>query len=237
MSSACSATAAGRTARRNHPLSASGVGKDVLIVEGMVPTRSASYAARVNLHLAKSLDAEVILVSAPENEVLRTVRPRRVAGPAVRRPARPESARGDPQQGRPTTTHGGAFAARLQEHSPLLRGDFRLLGCILPADLNAPRTRDVADLLGARCSTPATTSSGACRRSSSARPRRNTVQLLKPGVLVVVPGDRDDIILAVSLAAMNGVPLAGLLLTSGLPDPRIMELCRSALQAACRCCR
>ena len=46
------------------------VGKDVLIVEGMVPTRSASYAARVNLHLAKSLDAEVILVSAPENEVL-----------------------------------------------------------------------------------------------------------------------------------------------------------------------
>lgn len=46
------------------------VGKDVLVVEGMVPTRSASYAARVNLHLAKSLDAEVILVSAPENEVL-----------------------------------------------------------------------------------------------------------------------------------------------------------------------
>ena len=46
------------------------IGKDVLVVEGMVPTRSASYAARVNLHLAKSLDAEVILVSAPENEVL-----------------------------------------------------------------------------------------------------------------------------------------------------------------------
>ncbi|WP_413770417.1 AAA family ATPase, partial [Vibrio vulnificus] len=40
------------------------IGKDVLVVEGMVPTRNASYAARVNLHLAKSLDAEVILVSA-----------------------------------------------------------------------------------------------------------------------------------------------------------------------------
>lgn len=46
------------------------VGNDVVVVEGMVPTRHASYAARVNLHLAKSLDAEVILVSAPENEVL-----------------------------------------------------------------------------------------------------------------------------------------------------------------------
>jgi phosphate acetyltransferase len=65
-----------------------------------------------------------------------------------------------------------------------------------------------------------------------ARTVLNTLQLLKPGVLVVTPGDRDDIILAVSLAAMNGVPLAGLLLTSDTqPDPRLMELCRGALQA------
>ena len=44
------------------------------------------------------------------------------------------------------------FATRLREHSPLLRGDdFRLLGCIpYQAELNAPRTRDVAELLGAR---------------------------------------------------------------------------------------
>ena len=48
----------------------------------------------------------------------------------------------------------------------------------------------------------------------------------------MTPGDRDDIILAVSLAAINGVPLAGLLLTSdSKPDPRILELCRGALQA------
>ena len=56
--------------------------------------------------------------------------------------------------------------------------------------------------------------------------------LLKPGTLVVTPGDRDDIILAVSLAAINGVPLAGLLLTSdSKPDPRILELCQGALLA------
>ncbi|MDF5919843.1 DRTGG domain-containing protein [Pseudomonas aeruginosa] len=54
----------------------------------------------------------------------------------------------------------------------------------------------------------------------------------------MTPGDRDDIILAASLAAMNGVPLAGLLLCSDFPpDPRIMELCRGALQEACQCCR
>ena len=37
------------------------VDKDVMIVEGMVPTKHASYAARINAHLARSVDAEVIL--------------------------------------------------------------------------------------------------------------------------------------------------------------------------------
>jgi phosphate acetyltransferase len=211
------------------------VDKDVLIVEGMVPTRHASYAARVNLHLAKSLDAEVILVSAPENEVLTELSGRvelqaqlfggpkdpKVLGVILNKVRTEESME--------------AFAARLKEHSPLLRsGDFRLLGCIpFQAELNAPRTRDVAELLGAQVINAGDYEQ---RRMSNiiicARTVLNTVQLLKPGVLVVTPGDRDDIILAVSLAAVNGVPLAGLLLTSDIvPDPRIMELCRGALQA------
>ena len=43
------------------------------------------------------------------------------------------------------------FARRLTEHSPLLRDDFRLIGCIPWQDeLNAARTRDIADLLSAR---------------------------------------------------------------------------------------
>ncbi|GAB7531759.1 phosphate acetyltransferase [Pseudomonas sp. 3A(2025)] len=211
------------------------VGKDVLIVEGMVPTRNASYAARVNLHLAKSLDAEVILVSAPENEVLTELSGRvelqaqmfggpkdpKVLGVILNKVRTDESMQ--------------SFAARLKEHSPLLRsGDFRLLGCIpYQADLNAPRTRDVAELLGAQVLNAGDYEQ---RRMSKiiicARTVVNTVHLLKPGVLVVTPGDRDDIILAVSLASMNGVPLAGLLLTSEIvPDPRIMELCKGALQA------
>ncbi|MNF47015.1 Phosphate acetyltransferase [compost metagenome] len=211
------------------------VGKDVLIVEGMVPTRHASYAARVNLHLAKSLDAEVILVSAPENEVLTELSGRvELQAQLFGGPKDPKVLGVILNKVRTEETMD-AFAARLKEHSPLLRsGDFRLLGCIpFQADLNAPRTRDVADLLGAQVLNAGDYEQ---RRMSKiiicARTVVNTVPLLKPGVLVVTPGDRDDIILAVSLAAMNGVPLAGLLLTSDtVPDPRIMELCRGALQA------
>lgn len=39
-------------------------GKDVVVVEGMVPTRESNYTLRLNSQLAKSLDAEVILVAA-----------------------------------------------------------------------------------------------------------------------------------------------------------------------------
>lgn len=204
--------------------------KDVVIVEGMVPTRHASYAARINFHLAKSLDADVILVSAPEDESLSELSDRleiqaqQFGGPrdpkvlgVILNKVREEN-----------------FTKRLKEQSPLLRGnDFRLLGSVPWLDeLNAPRTRDVADLLGAQVIHAGDYDQRRVQKIVvCARTVPNTVQQLKPGVLVVTPGDRDDIILAASLASMNGVPLAGLLLSSDIqPDPRTLELCRGALQ-------
>ncbi|BBP85364.1 phosphate acetyltransferase [Pseudomonas sp. Pc102] len=205
-------------------------GKDVVIVEGMVPTRHASYAARVNFHLAKSLDAEVILVSAPENETITELSDRiEIQAQLFGGPRDPKVLGVILNKVREA-----GFAEQIRENSSLLRSDdFRLLGCIPWEDeLNAARTRDVADLLGARVINAGDYDQ---RRVQTivlcARAVPNTVPLLKPGVLVVTPGDRDDIILAASLAAMNGVPLAGLLLCSDFPpDPRIMELCRGALQ-------
>ncbi|HAQ88962.1 MAG TPA: phosphate acetyltransferase, partial [Pseudomonas sp.] len=110
--------------------------------------------------------------------------------------------------------------------------DFQLLGAIPFADkLNALRTRDIAELLDAKVLHAGEAEQ---RRVDKivlcARAVPNTVQLLQPGVLVVTPGDRDDIILAASLASLNGVKLAGLLLCSDFaPDPRILELCKAAL--------
>ncbi|MGQ7959473.1 phosphate acetyltransferase [Pseudomonas sp. SP16.1] len=208
-------------------------GKDVVIVEGMVPTRHASYAARVNFHLAKSLDADVILVSSPEDESLTELSDR------IEIQAQLFGGPKDPKVlgvilNKIRSEQGvAAFAERLQELSPLLKTeDFRLLGCIpWQEQLNAPRTRDVAELLGARILNAGDYEQ---RRMLKivlcARAVANSAQLLKPGTLVVTPGDRDDIILSAALAAMNGVPLAGLLLCSDFaPDPRIMELCQGAL--------
>jgi phosphate acetyltransferase len=210
-------------------------GHDVVIVEGMVQTRQASYAGQINLHLAKSLDAEVILVSAAESASLSELFDRieilmqmfggakapKVLGVILNKVRYPEAV--------------AAFTSSLSELASLQDGaPLHLLGSIpWQAQLTAPRTRDVADLLGAHVLNAGEYEQRRVQQIVlCARAVPNTVQLLKPGVLVVTPGDRDDIILAASLASMNGVPLAGLLLCSDFaPDPRIMELCQGALNA------
>ena len=206
-------------------------GADVVVVEGMVPTRHASYAARLNFHLAKCLDAEVILVSAPEQETLRELSDRiEIQAQLFGGPKDPKMLGVILNKVREAD-----LGERLQSHSSLFRNQhFRLLGCIpWQEELNAPRVRDVADLLGAQIISAGEIEQRRVQKIVlCARAVPNTVQLLKPGVLVVTPGDRDDIILAASLATMSGVPLAGLLLCSDFPpDPRILELCQGALNA------
>ncbi|WP_374382539.1 phosphate acetyltransferase [Pseudomonas fluvialis] len=206
-------------------------GADVVVVEGMVPTRHASYAARLNFHLAKCLDAEVILVSAPEQETLRELSDRiEIQAQLFGGPKDPKMLGVILNKVREAD-----LGERLQSHSSLFRNQhFRLLGCIpWQEELNAPRVRDVADLLGAQIISAGEMEQRRVQKIVlCARAVPNTVQLLKPGVLVVTPGDRDDIILAASLATLSGVPLAGLLLCSDFPpDPRILELCQGALNA------
>lgn len=207
--------------------------KDVVIVEGMVPTTTSDYTSQINTHLAKSLDAEVILIAAQGKDSLKRMAER------IEIQAQQFGGAKDPKvlgvilnkvksdDGVPT------FIERLKEHLPLLgSADFQLLGAIpFEEELNALRTRDIGELLGAQVLHAGEADQRRVKKIVlCARAVPNTVPLLQPGVLVVTPGDRDDIILAASLASLNGVKLAGLLLCSDFaPDPRILELCKAAL--------
>ena len=63
------------------------------------------------------------------------------------------------------------------------------------------------------------------------------IRVLTNGRLVVVPGDRHDVVMAACLAALNGTHLAALLLSAGIvPDPRVWELTRAAPPPACPFC-
>jgi len=64
-----------------------------------------------------------------------------------------------------------------------------------------------------------------------ARTVPNLMSALTARALLVTPGDRTDVVLAVALAALNKVPIAGLVLTGGYEIPaRVIELIRPALE-------
>ncbi len=209
------------------------VGKDVVIVEGMVPTRESNYTQRINTQLAKSLDAEVILIAAQGSDSLKRLAERIEIQAQLYGGAKDPKVLGVILNKVKTEEGLPAFVDSLKQHLPLLgSADFQLLGAIpFSEELNALRTRDIAELLGAQVLNAGEADQ---RRVNKivlcARAVPNTVQLLRSGVLVVTPGDRDDIILAASLASLNGEKLAGLLLCSDFaPGPRILELCKAAL--------
>jgi phosphate acetyltransferase len=204
---------------------------DVVVVEGLVPSSELVYASRVNVAVAKALDADVLLVGALGDDAVehlaetmaiaaRTYQASehdRVVGAVVNRvPAAPAPAQ---------DTHGRLRTA-------LARQSITLVGAVpFRVELTWPRLRDIV----AGLETTVLNDGDSDRRVKhviiAAQAVPGILPLLREGGLVIVPGDRHDVILSTCLAAMNGTRLAGLLLTVGLlPDPRVWELCRPAAE-------
>jgi phosphate acetyltransferase len=199
---------------------------DVVIVEGLVPGPGLVYAGRVNVALAKALDADVLLVGAAADVpaehlaesmaiAARTYQSSdhdRVVGAVVNRVA-----------------DTGAEAIRVLV-AALAERDLRLVGAVpFRTELTWPRVRDIIADLDINVLNEGEPDRRVKDVIIGAQAVPGILPLLREGVLVIVPGDRHDLILSVSLAAMNGVRLAGLLLTIGVePDPRVWELCRPA---------
>jgi len=127
------------------------------------------------------------------------------------------------------------------EECTVFTEQFKLIGQIpLQPQLQAPRLKDIAAEFDFK---PVDSSQGTelsafynlnrrvLRISICARSVSNLISALTPGCLLVTPGDRSDVILAAAMAAQNGTPLAGLILTGGYqPDPQIVSLCMPALK-------
>ena len=200
---------------------------DVLVVEGLVPSAQVGYATRLNGHLARSLNADVILVSTPTEESSEELRDRleiqaRLFG------AGPDS----PVVGAILNKVPPGALAESLNRAEALGKSLRLLGCIPRHDeLGTPRTCDIADLLGAHLLNAGDYRQRRVQRSllcSGGVPA--LLPRLKPGTLLVTTGDRHDVILAAGLVSLDGVPLAGLLLCGDpIPEPQVLEACRPAL--------
>ncbi|KPQ27940.1 MAG: phosphate acetyltransferase [Marinobacter excellens HL-55] len=216
---------------------------DVVIIEGLVPDRSEAYIARLNVEVARNLGSEVILVSTPRACTAREIDEELdFSARLFAAPSDPDviavilNKVGEPEKSGMALDHQPGHqspAIDYRESCSVFRSKrFHLLAQIpWQPQLLAPRVSDIARELKVDVLHEGQMQSRRIQRVSvCARTIRNMTDTLKPGTLMVTPGDREDIVVTTAVAALNGVPLAGLMLTGGmLPDERVIELCRRAL--------
>ena len=218
---------------------------DVVLIEGLVPDRSEPYTAKLNAEMAKALNAEVILVASGRNRSPAQIQAELklqtgifggaqanlmgcIINKAGKAPAQQVIPSGELIGKQPDFSQ--------QEHDAFWQINMKqcpVLGVIpWKAELVSPRMLDIARALDAHILHEGELDTRRVLRIAlCARTLGNMVDVLRPGTLIVTPGDRDDIIVAAAMAATSGTPLAGLLLTSGLkPGEQVINLCRPALQ-------
>lgn len=223
--------------------------QDVIICEGLVPTTEASYASQINRAIAHALDAKIIFISTADTNhpahladkldvharAFGGIAHERTLGCILMRVNVPNTFDNQPIAPGEAVLHlDDAFVSEVQRLSPHFNTDkFRLIGVVPFSDsLSVPRTWDIAAELDA---TWLNVGEAKTRRitdiSLTARSVARVDEVFKRGTLIVVPGDRDDLLLAAGLACINGIPLAGLVLTGGVvPNDTVAELWQSAIK-------
>ncbi|RTR00439.1 phosphate acetyltransferase [Halomonas nitroreducens] len=219
---------------------------ELILVEGLAPSLHSSYATRLNAQLAHALDARIILVANGDPVDPQTLAEqldmhaqtfdgdgaRRILGCMLMRLPSQEQAAAEPPEA--SAHRAPAILATWRQRLASLDAESPPLIAAVPyhAALSAPRILDVARALDARflhegeAATRRVLGTSLCARSAA-----HSLHAFQPGRLIVTPADRDDTLLATAVATMNGVRLAGLLLTHGEPPASAMiDFCRPALQ-------
>nr|WP_010130355.1 phosphate acetyltransferase [Microbulbifer agarilyticus] len=221
---------------------------DVAIVEGLVPNAENQFANLLNLHIAKTLDAEVILVVCPDLDSTQQLKDRlevamttfggssaqRVVGCIVNKVGAPSHLPDSP----------GADINGVFEGSRVRRGNLEILalfgksplpiiGCIpWNADLVEPRAKDLAEHFQAEIINYGELDIRRLRSVTfCSRSLGNMIYRFEPGSMLVTSGDRPDVIVAACLAAMNGIKIGCLLLTGGYQiESQVRKLCGPAME-------
>jgi len=220
-------------------------GNDILVIEGLVPTRKQQYSARLNNQIAKALDAEVVFVTSPgaDNALQQKERleiacqsfggtdSERILGCIVNQINAPIDENGvirpDLAGTSKTNNKNQMDVFQLFGRSPI-----RVLGYIPWNEaITAPRVIDLSNHLKAKMINEGEIHTRRLRSISfCARSIPNMVDVFVADKLLVASGDRSDVIVSACLATMNGVKIGALLLTNGYePEPSVMKLCQQAM--------
>ncbi len=214
---------------------------EVVLVEGLVPTRKHQFAQALNFEIAKTLNAEIVFVMSqgtdtPEqlNERIELTRNSfggakntSITGVIVNKLNAPVDDQG---RTRPDLSEifDDSSKAKIVKIDP---AQLPVLGAVpWSFDLIATRAIDMAHHLNATIINEGDINT---RRVKSvtfcARSIPHMLEHFRPGSLLVTSADRPDVLVAACLAAMNGVEIGAILLTGGYEmDARISKLCERA---------
>ncbi|MDU8924830.1 phosphate acetyltransferase [Pasteurellaceae bacterium LIM206] len=222
---------------------------EIIVVEGLIPTRKNSYANSVNYDVAQALDAEIILVAAPTTETPAELKERveaaaasfggksnpNLLGVVINKFNAPvdESGRTRPDLAEifdsfQHSHNNEAEVYKLFESSPI-----KVLACIAwSPELIATRVIDIVKHLGASILNEGDMNRRVRGITFCARTLPNMVEHFKTGALLVVSADRPEVLTAAALAATSGIEIGGILLTGGYKiDAQIKKLCQPAFES------
>ncbi|MBC8952369.1 phosphate acetyltransferase [Xenorhabdus sp. PB62.4] len=220
---------------------------EVVLIEGLVPTRKHPFAQSLNYEIAKTLNAEIVFVTAlgtnsPEQlkeriELSRAeyggIKNQNIIGVIVNKLNAPvdDQGRTRPDLSEIFGESTKATIAHVDPKTIFKNSPLPILGCIpWSFDLIATRAIDMAKHLKADIINAGAIES---RRIKSvtfcARSIPNMLEYFRPGSLLVTSADRPDVLITACLAAMNGIEVGAVLLTGGYSiDDSIRELCERA---------
>ncbi|WP_444913247.1 phosphate acetyltransferase [Microbulbifer sp. PAAF003] len=227
---------------------------EVNVIEGVLPSRDNPVTNQLNYQIAKTLDAEVVLVACPSpgaSDSIKQLRERlefairlyggedakRVVGCIINKVGLPAEIMDTPG------AHLIGLHSQLEsskESPPSLTPEIlskqiplRIVGFIpWNAELLSPRALDLARHFNAKVLNKGELETRRLHTVTfCSRSLPNMLRRFKPGAMLVTSADRPDVVVGACLAVMNGVKIGCLLLTGGYHlDKAILKLCTPAME-------
>ncbi len=220
---------------------------EVVLVEGLVPTRKHQFASALNYEIAKTLNAEIVFVMSLGNDSPAQLKERieltqssfggsknkSITGVIINKLNAPvdEQGRTRPDLSEIFDDSNKASVANIDPKQLFANSPLPVLGCVpWSFELIATRAIDMCRHLNAEVINEGDILT---RRVKSvtfcARSIPHMLEHFRPGSLLVTSADRPDVIVSACLAAMNGVEIGAILLTGGYQiDEPIRKLCERA---------
>ncbi|WEA07019.1 phosphate acetyltransferase [Pantoea dispersa] len=222
---------------------------EVVLVEGLVPTRKHQFASALNYEIAKTLNAEIVFVMSLGNDSPAQLKERieltqssfggsknkNITGVIINKLNAPvdEQGRTRPDLSEIFDDSSKASIANIDPKQLFANSPLPVLGCVpWSFDLIATRAIDMCRHLNAEIINEGEIHT---RRVKSvtfcARSIPHMLEHFRPGSLLVTSADRPDVLVAACLAAMNGIEIGAVLLTGGYQiEAPIARLCERAFQ-------